>query len=142
MFQVGDIVEQTSYCSSVERGEKCKVGRRSDGKLVIIGRINDGGCTCQSLWKLVSRLTVEAFSGSAMVSISNSKEKTMTSIIDKVKLALKTEPNKTLITRGLMTIDDKLTSEGREVLDYVLVQKHGEEMAKIIGSVPVDEKKA
>lgn len=126
-FKVGDVVRKThSSCGSVEPGETYTVwDDRKDPAVenLAIGRSQDA-CHCKDEWELVT-----------------SKTNTMSTIIDKIKLATKAEPNKTLITRGLLNMDETLTAEGRTLLEYILVQKYGDDMSKAISSVPVDEKK-
>lgn len=61
-------------------------------------------------------------------------------IIDKIKLAMKSEPNKTLVSRGMLNADESLTAEGRALHEHVLVQKHAEEMKKLVDAVPEEKK--
>lgn len=57
---------------------------------------------------------------------SNKNKTNMSSIIDKIKLARMSEPEKTLIKADLMTLDGSLTSEGKSALEDLLIQANKE----------------
>ena len=59
-------------------------------------------------------------------------------IIEKIKLARMGEPEKTLTKAGLMEMSGDLTSEGKEALNDLLVQKYKEEL-KTTYALPIIE---
>ena len=65
------------------------------------------------------------------------------SIINKFKLARKSEPEKSFIEKGLMTIDEKWTPDGKELFDLFLYDKNKAEFKKeVVDKLPKDEEKA
>jgi hypothetical protein len=83
-------------------------------------------------------ISTSSFSGTPCVEKPKSSKifKRMSSIVSKIKLELKSEPEKTLIKAGLMNSDETLTSDGLELRDYFLTElvkeKMHEEGAKIL----------
>lgn len=71
--------------------------------------------------------------------LENNNKNIMTSIIEKIKISLKLEPEMTLVTRGLMNIDESLTSEGKTLLDHILVQEYKGKMKEAVDKVPVEK---
>lgn len=59
--------------------------------------------------------------------VTNVIKNTM-NIVDKVKFALKTEPEKSLIKAGIFDREESLTADGRAVLEMILVEKFKDEL--------------
>ena len=60
--------------------------------------------------------------------IKNKQKNTMSKVIDTIKLARMSEPDKTLIKAGLMNLDGSLTISGKEAMDDLLIQEHKEKL--------------
>jgi len=65
----------------------------------------------------------------------------MSSIIERAKLASKSEPQKSFQKAGITDSGDNLTSEGRDVFLNWLLQKHGAEFKKEVVEVILAEEK-
>lgn len=66
----------------------------------------------------------------------------MSTLIEKIRLAAKKEPQKSFIKAGVMTMDEKFTSEGKEAFDSFLVSKFGDEFKKeVIDPILAEEEK-
>lgn len=61
--------------------------------------------------------------------LTKSKTTTM-SILEKAKLIMKKEPNKTFIKAGIMDMNDSLTSEGKELFINFLLEKNQDAFKK------------
>lgn len=55
---------------------------------------------------------------------NTTKSTFMTSLINKLKLATKSEPEKSFIKLGIMDINEKFTAEGKEIFDNYLYEQH------------------
>lgn len=62
-----------------------------------------------------------------LVKSVNNNNKIM-NILETIKLTRKSEPEKTLVKAGLMNMDESLTSEGKEVLNDLILQDYKDKM--------------
>lgn len=64
-----------------------------------------------------------------------------TTLLDKVKLATKGEPEKTLITKGVMNMDGSFTDAGWTLFKAFLVEKFGNDFVEShVSKIPEDKK--
>lgn len=98
-------VGEQSIIVNVDRGRE----RSTDGRFYVYTLDNISGRWCAEELELISKST-----------------KNM-NLIEKFKLASKTEPEKTFIKAGVMTMDGELTPEGKGLWAAFLVKKFGEE---------------
>lgn len=61
-------------------------------------------------------------------------------IVEKIKLALKSEPEKSFIKAGIMDENENLTNDGRKVLETILVEKNKVELKEKVDMILVEEK--
>lgn len=69
--------------------------------------------------------------------ISNNKNSM--NLIDKVKVAMKGEPEKTFIQKGVTNIDGSLTSDGRALLEMYLLDKNKDDFKTTVVDLIPDE---
>lgn len=79
--------------------------------------------------------------GCELENIKLINEKHMASLQDKVKMAFKSEPTKTLIRAGILDARDNFTAEGVSVFLDFLLAKYGEEFKTKIADVVLAEEK-
>lgn len=72
--------------------------------------------------------------------ISNDKKTMGTTIVDKIKLSMKTEPEKTLIKAGIMNLDESLTSEGKSLLDILILEDYKAKLKEKADLILAEEK--
>lgn len=77
------------------------------------------------------------FGGHELELITNNKNNM--NILEQIKLARKSEPEKTLVKAGLMNMDESLTEEGKQVLQDILIQEYKTKM-KTIADIIIAEK--
>lgn len=75
-----------------------------------------------------------------VINIDNKLNNLIMNTIEKIKLARKGQPEKTLVEAGLMNMDDSLTRDGNEVLNDILVQEYKEKMKVIAEQIIADKK--
>lgn len=102
-----------------------------DGVEIIIKCISDGG-----------RIIHEGYAFNVHWAIlSNSKQSTIMNIIQKAKLAITPEPEKSFIKAGIMNTDGTLTSDGQTVLlGYLLEQNKAAFKTDVVDALLADDK--
>lgn len=127
-FKEGDIVEMKDTCSSAREGHKYRL--RLDGGSLYAGfsieeGIDDGSCSCESYWKLIS-----------------SNNTIMSSVVEQFKVALLPEPEKTFRKLGITNGDNMLTEDGKTLFLNYLVNNMKEAFNKdVVSKLTAEEKK-
>lgn len=68
--------------------------------------------------------------------------KTTMSILEKAKLIMKKEPNKTFIKAGIMDMSDNLTNDGKELFMNFLLEKNQEAFKKeVVDPIVAEQEK-
>lgn len=101
-------------CNSAQEGEIYTVREGSDDRLGIGTDLHDL-CHCQGDWELVEEVIFKS---------------TIMNLVEKFKLALKSEPEKTFIKAGVTTADGALTPDGKSLFEAYLLNKHGADFKK------------
>lgn len=112
-IKAGDCVRATQSCSGAYMGGEYVVFEDKGLLCILEGGArayasNGVACTCTSTWELITKK-------------ENIK---MGSIIEKIKIAAKSEPDKSAIKAGIRTTSDDFTSEGKEAFLEYLYQKN------------------
>lgn len=131
MFKVGDRVRvlETGCIGGISIGDIVTVSALdSDGS---IGSLEEypGFGHCDEWYEKVDSFSNKIF-----------KRKTISNIVDKIKLALKSEPEKSLIKAGIFNESEELTSDGRTVLEMILVDKYKTELKEKADIILAEEK--
>lgn len=101
-------------CNSAQQGKTYTVQKQTDGRLGI-GTDPDDLCHCADEWELVEEVIFKS---------------TIMNLVEKFKLALKSEPEKTFIKAGVTTADGALTPDGKALFGAYLLNKHGADFKK------------
>lgn len=137
-FQPGDVIRfNGNPCESAYRDEEyavqvCPVEAaksNSPDDPLGVGRDSQKLCHCDEKWVLVKK-----------AGAINTTNNSIINLIQKAKLALKGEPEKTFIKAGVMDSDENLTAEGQTLfLTYLLKEKAADFKAAVIDPILADK---
>lgn len=128
-FVEGQKIVMLESCSGLAKGQLAILKYNSIERRLMA----DNKCWCQRYWG--EQANQDSSSNNNQV-----KNKIM-SLIEKVKLALKGEPEKSFNKAGITDSNDMLTSEGKDVLLNWLLMKHGTEFkTDVVDPILAEEK--
>lgn len=121
-IKIGDWVKQSEYCSGTLKDEIYEVVLSHDGRKTL--RRKDGGLGCQCVYRWILQKS----------NLLNNLKNML--LLEKLQLALKSEPEKSFIKLGILNAKEQLTEEGEKLLlNWLLkenMKKFNDEVVSVI----------
>lgn len=126
-FRVGDRVRASIDCSGAVKGQIYTIGTVNGDMALMTSNFPISCCTCSHTWELITKL-------------EDNINKKM-NLIERAKLAFKTEPAKSLIKTGFFTADELPTTEGTQVYLAYLMKKDSAFKTEVVDPILADKEK-